>query len=91
MNKCLKIVIYNIIDVDFLKSIQKKAQSLSVEGFAKIDKQETFVVACGYKDNVEKILDFIHKESADKNLEDIEVEPHIKDKDYRGVFRIISE
>lgn len=93
MNKCLKITLWiQKIPKDFLKkSIQKHATDLRVEGTAKwMDETSLRIIACGKKDKVDSFLDMLHKEIASLEVDDLQVEPFLKEKEYRGVFRIIE-
>jgi len=92
MNKCLRIVIFGNFSTDFLSSfVLKSARKYELEGTGRlIDEDQALVVVCGEKDNVDEFLDVIHKGSAKWALSDLEVEPFLRDKDYRGVFRIIE-
>ena len=42
------------------------------------------------KEGVDAFLDELHKSAGAAELKEIEIEPFLKDKDYRGVFRIIE-
>jgi len=92
MNKCLRITIFGECSTDFLTSfIQKNARIFELEGTASlIDEKHALIIVCGEKDSVERFLDVLHKGTTQWTPEDVEVEPFLKDKDYRGVFRIIS-
>lgn len=92
MNKCLKITFTADVSSDFLRSfVQKHARKKDIEGTAQMtDAKKVRIIACGTKDNVDAFLDIIHKGSTSFIPEDVEVEPFIKDKDYRGVFRVIE-
>jgi len=92
MNKCLRITFTVDILDDFLRSfIQKYARKMRIEGIVQvIALKKIRITACGTKDNVDAFLDVIHQGSASCTPEDIEVEPFVKDKDYRGVFRVIE-
>ena len=93
MNKCLKIT-FNAagLSLRFLRLfIQKHARTLRIEGTAQIIASQTAqVIACGSKDDVNLFVDEIYKGSSDCAPENIETEPFVKRKDYRGVFRIIG-
>jgi acylphosphatase len=93
MKKCLKITFSGLIPNNFLKkSIQQRAQALEVEGSVQqsIENKEIRIIACGTPEAIEEFLDIIHTETASIGIETIDVEPFIKDKEYRGVFRIIE-
>ncbi len=92
MNKCLKIMLTLEPREDFLHNIvQKYARKYNLEGLAQsLGQNKIKIIVCGKKDQVDFFVDMMHKESPKENIEDIEVEPFLKDKDYRGVFRIIE-
>jgi acylphosphatase len=93
MKKCLKIVLSGDISPKLMVAVQKEAKRLNLEGVAHVDKEtgDVRIVVCGDKDDADGILDVLHKESAALKLDiTIEVEPFLRDKDYRGVFRVIE-
>lgn len=93
MNKCLRITFIADFPEGFLQSfIQKHAKKLQLEGIAQVigPGKKVRIIACGAKDDVDAFLDILHKGSSACDLENIEVEPFLKDKDYRGVFRVIE-
>ncbi len=93
MNKCLKITFEADMPEGYLQDFfQKHAKKLKLEGIAQITsgKEQVKIVVCGDKDLVDEFVDFVHKAGADMKIENLEIEPFIKDKDYRGVFRVIE-
>lgn len=92
MIKCIKVVLAVDYDEALVHdTIQKQARKLGLEGVVyAATPGELKIVACGLKEKIDEFLDFMHKEAAKRKVEDIEVEPFIKDKDYRGVFRVIQ-
>lgn len=94
MNQCLHITFILDRSKEFLHAvIQKGARSLGIEGTAQMtsnDVQQVKVIACGNKDAVEEFLDILHNELARDSIKDLEVEPFLKEKDFRGVFRVIE-
>ncbi len=94
MNKCLRIVITAQFSEDFLRLfLQKHAKKLALEGTAQIidsGKKKVQVVICGACDELDQFVDLIHKGDKGFELMDIEIEPFLKDKDYRTVFRVIE-
>ena len=70
-----------------LTIIQQQAQQLMLEGAVHYDEQQVTIVACGFKENIETFLDFLHGKGKGKSFKS---EPFLKEKDYRGVFRIIQ-
>lgn len=91
MNKCLRITLEGEIPEGFLRLfIQKHARKLELEGTAQMIDGKVRVVVCGNVESVDSFLDVLHKGSSTYTPQDIEVEPFLKDRDYRGVFRVIE-
>lgn len=92
MNKCLKILLTLEMKEGFLQSfIQHHARLFDLEGTAQLIASDKLkVVVCGKKELVDNFIDVLHKESPSSGITEIEIEPYIKDKDYRGVFRVIE-
>ncbi len=93
MKKCLRITFNAAIPKGFLQDfVLKNARKLDLEGTAQVVQQEekVRVLVCGLKENVDEFLDTLHKGTPKVMLEDIEIEPFLKDRDYRGVFRVIE-
>jgi acylphosphatase len=91
MAQCLRIRFLSTASDNFLHNcVQKTAKKLSLEGTAQVDNNTILIVVCGVKDAINQFVDVIHKEISKKSAEDFEIEPFIKEKDYRGVFRIIE-
>ena len=71
--------------------MQDFAEKLQLEGaIQSLSDTKVRVVVCGSKDNVEEFVDAVHIGIAQKKLESLEIEPFLKDRDYRGVFRVIE-
>ena len=94
MNKSLRITLSaSKIPAQFLKKfIQKKALALELEGTAQLIKTDSVIriFVSGLKDHVDSFIDFLHKSPGNVQLNSIEVEPFFKERDYRGVFRIVE-
>lgn len=92
MNKCIKITLRGDLQSSFLYDvIQKQARKFGLEGVAQcLAPDQCKVIVCGDKEHVDQFLESIHKESPAEKINGIEVEPFLKDKDYRGVFRVIE-
>ncbi len=71
--------------------IQKQAKDLELEGTAHFvgDKSVNMVV-CGEREQVDFFIDELHAKSAKYKIENIELEPFLKTKDYRSSFRVIE-
>ena len=92
-HKCLKITFASSVPDGFLQDfVQKHAKKLNLEGVVQHITAESRVrvIVCGGKDAVDQFVDLLHNGSDQVILEDIQIEPHLKDKDYRGVFRVIE-
>lgn len=93
MNKCVKIAfMIKGTAQSAYAFIQKEARKYNLEGLVQIDDDNAQgnIVACGEKQSVDDFVDLLHKGVKGCELEEIQIEPFLKDKDYRGVFRIIE-
>ncbi|HSW73668.1 MAG TPA: acylphosphatase [Candidatus Limnocylindria bacterium] len=91
MNKCLKITLSGEFSSTFRDALHKHAKKLKVEGTVQpLAEKSIRIIVCGTKDTVDAFLDELHKIAAAAKFKEIEIEPFLKDKDYRGVFRIIE-
>ena len=94
MKRCLRITITAEFPKNFLQScVQKNAKSLNLEGTAQFVSGEgntVLINICGSSDLLEEFLDLFHKSVSQVDIDEIEIEPFLKDKDYRAVFRIIE-
>lgn len=92
MKKCLKIAFSAVSSDSFIQEIQKKGAKLGIEGTIQNvpGEKELRIIVCGLKDQVDKFVDVLHKDAAQIGASDINIEPFIKSKDYRGAFRIIE-
>lgn len=91
MAQCLKISFICDLPKTFLHTnVQKNAKKLGLEGMVQMDNSNIVIVICGFKESIDQFVDLLHKEIMEKCAENIEIEPFIKEKDYRGVFRIIE-
>lgn len=92
MNQCLRIIFTSQNKLETIyEFVQKYARKYDLEGIVQTaDKSAIRVIVCGTRDNIEDFLDALHKSAEEKKMEKIEVEPFLKDRDYRGVFRVIE-
>ena len=91
MNKCLKITCSVTVNDHFTQALQKQAHKLKIEGIMHVIAPDSLkITICGPKDSVDSFIDYLYKQSSPENPLNIEVEPFLKDKDYRGVFRVIA-
>lgn len=92
MKKCLKITVMCGYSEQFLRDfIQESARRLHLEGTLQAtEPKKILILVCGEKNNVDAFLDIVHEGFGDYIPQDIHVEPFFKDKDYRGIFRILE-
>lgn len=92
MKKCLKITLVStVLDSGMREFIRVTARKLDLEGTVQlVEPNEIIIIACGSKENIDGFLDGIHQGVGVAMPEDIHVEPFLKEKDYRGVFRILE-
>ena len=94
MNKCLRIHFsMDKIPTTFLRSVIKKyAEKFELEGTAQTpnNSDNVRIIVCGLKDSVDDFVDMIHKNSSKYPIKDLTIEPFVRNKDYRNVFRIIE-
>jgi acylphosphatase len=91
MAQCLRISFVCDVPRAFLQdTVQKNAKKLGLEGTAQVDDRRVLVVICGFRDSIDQFVDLVHKDIIQQGAEAIEIEPFIKEKDYRGVFRVIE-
>ena len=92
MKKCLKItLISNALDGGFRDYVQTAARKLDLEGTVQlVEPNQMIIIACGLKDKIDALLDKIHQGSGVTVPEDVQVEPFLKEKDYRGIFRVLE-
>ena len=92
MSQCLRISLTMTISKNFLHTfIQKHARLLQLEGTVQLESVNIVkIIICGKKENLDQFVDFLHKRAAKEAIENIELEPFISEKDFRGVFRVIE-
>jgi len=92
MKKCLKITFtLKRSDTFLYEFIQRHARDLEIEGNIQfLSPDQCTIVACGTKENIDTFLDFVHEGIGSHVPENVYVEPFLKDKDYRGTFRVLE-
>ncbi len=92
MNKCLKITLTLDHKDGFLQNvIQQNARKFELEGVVQaLSSDKIKIIVCGEKEQVDFFVDTIHKESVSTPIKEIEIVPYSRDRDYRGVFRVIE-
>lgn len=92
MKQCLRITFSMEIPQQFFERvIQKNAQKFGLEGTVqRLSDQEVKIIICGNHEAVDDFIGSFHKDAADMPVEGFQIEPFVRDRDYRGVFRIIE-
>lgn len=92
VKKCLKISMPLSPGDPLIQQIQKHGIKMGVEGTLSQSPhdKDVKIVVCGLKDQVDKFVDLLHKEALQRGITDINIEPFVRIKDYRGAFRIIE-
>lgn len=94
MNKCLRIIVTAKFPDELLVNfIQKSAKKLALEGTAQIIDQNAKTIRitiCGEAQALDDFIDILHAGTKGFDLIRAEIEPFLKDKDYRAVFRILE-
>jgi acylphosphatase len=94
MNKCLRIRMIARFPDNFLNAfIQKEAKKCGLEGTAQIvnpQKGEIKITICGTAEALDDFIDSIYTGTEGFEIDELEIEPFLKDKDYRQVFRVIE-
>ncbi len=92
MSQCFRIVVEIEGDKECVdRYIQQQAKKLHIEGMMQPLTTTSFrIVVCGVKNAIESFLDELHSNYCGGGVKNVECEPFLKDKDYRGVFRIIG-
>jgi acylphosphatase len=91
MNRCLKmIVLANNWQEAWSNQIQKEAQKLEIEGVMQaFDDEQMRIMICGKNEKLDDFVDYLYDFFEKHELVVQELEPFIKERDYRGIFRVI--
>jgi acylphosphatase len=92
VRQCLSITFSGDYPDGFLRDfIQKQARKFNLEGTAQWNEDGLIrIVICGSTENVDGFLDMLHKGFNGIVPEGINVEPFVREKNYRGIFRVIE-
>ena len=92
MNRCLKMVIKaDKWESRWSSDIQKQAKKLEIEGLMQaLDDYQMRIMVCGKDEKLDDFIDYLYDFfiSVDASID--ELEPFIKERDYRGIFRVIT-
>jgi acylphosphatase len=92
MKQCLKIKVFGQVQGTGYREFAKKAaHKLEIEGTAQnIEDGSVVIYACGDSNNLDSFLDELYKGPKNAHIKNIEAEPFLSEKDFRGVFRVIG-
>lgn len=92
MKQCLRITFTIDKGDNFLDDfIHKHAKKLRLEGVAQmLEPKKVQVIVHGPEDQIDEFVELLYKGSAKAQPKEIEIEPLLKECNYRGVFRVIQ-
>lgn len=92
MYKCLKITFTGNFPKGFLqKYVLKCARDFLIEGHAQLIMENAVkIIVCGSLEHVDAFLDKLYDDLNQIELDELLVEPFAKDRDFRGVFRVLE-
>jgi hypothetical protein len=91
MNKCLKITLIGSVQDSLLEHIKSYARTNSIQGLLQKEYEFQYkIIVYGLKDHIDSLIDSLHERAEKEGIDEVDIEPFIKDKDYRGVFRIVQ-
>ncbi len=94
MRQCIKIkVVGNVQMASYREYVRKNAQRYDIEGTVQNaeDKQSVIILASGVAEKLDEFIDALYKGTSESKVDEVQVEPMIKEKDFRSVFRIIGD
>ena len=91
MNQCIRITFYIGEIKGFLDNfVQKYARKFDLQGVAHLmAENQVRIVVCSNSENIDNFIDKIYEASAKYKLDDIQMESFVREKDFRGVFRVV--
>jgi len=92
MNQCLLITLTIGSVNGFLESfIKKQAKALGLEGVAHlVSHNNVRMIICGENSNIDQFIDLLYEKTTKYKLDHIAIESFFKERDYRGVFRVVT-
>ncbi|MFH0898435.1 MAG: acylphosphatase [bacterium] len=84
-------IIGKIHDVGYREFVQKQAQRLHIEGtIQNLSDESIIILASGQADHLDQFIDLLYKGPTKSKIQDVQVEPLLTEKSFRGVFRILE-
>ena len=92
MEQCLMITLTVGSLKGFLDNfIRNSASKLRLEGVAQlVADNHVRIIVCGESNHVDTFIDTLFEKSTKYKLDGIQIESYFKERDYRGVFRIVA-
>lgn len=92
MQQSLLITITIGLAKNFLENFIKKAAiEYKIEGTARlVSSNQIELAVCGDSQRIDDFIDLLYKNFEKYKIEDIVLEPFFRDRDYRGLFRVVS-
>lgn len=92
MKQCLRLTIFGTVQgVKFRSFIQQQAQALGIEGTVQNAEDGTVLVfACGVSEHLDQFIDMLYKGCPGATVDNVVAEPMMRERDFRGVFRILE-
>ncbi len=92
MKRSLRITISgNVQDITLQEKIQTAAEKFKLEGICEnLDEDKLLVFVNGESEMLDNLIDTIYEGTPTTTVEYVDVESNTTPKNYRGVFRIIS-
>lgn len=91
MKRCLKMLVsLENWQSEWGLKIQKQAQKLAIEGMMQaVDENHLRIMVCGEGEKLDEFMDYLDDFFLKVDARISELEPFIKERDYRGIFRVI--
>ena len=84
-------IIGNVQGVGYREFVQKQAKKLDIEGtIQNLSDKTVMIFASGQAERLDSFIDHLYKGTGKSKVNEIEVEPLLSEKIFRGVFRILG-
>jgi acylphosphatase len=81
----------NVQGVGYREFVQTQATKLKIEGTVhNAPEGKVVIYVCGLSEDLDNLIDVLYKGPEKSKVENIEAEPLVIPKDFRGVFRVIG-
>lgn len=92
MKRSLRITISgNVQDMSFKEKIQHAAEKFKLEGICEnLDEDKLIILVNGESEMLDNLIDTIYEGTLKTKIDFVDVESNTTPRNYRGVFRIIS-